>query len=264
MTSNLRREIAAVFVFSMAILALELTYTKFFSITLWYQFGFLIVSSAMLGFATAGVALALLGDRARHVDLFRLMTWSGWAVLASYAALTRIPFSNMVLSIPAAYAFVLFLVAILLFVPFFFLGLTISWILRERSARVGAVYAANLVGSAGGAIFFLLVFDHFPGTIAIFLDTLLIVSAATLVARTTSQRLRLAPEARALSRSSHILVVGGAGGGVLLLGHRQCAAVAVSLNFGFGAVIWLAIAAYAGASAIGWRLVSAGVASDGG
>jgi len=32
-------------------------------------------------------------------------------------------------------------------------------------------------------------------------------------------------------------------------------AVAVSLNFGFSAVIWLAIAAYAGASVIGWRIL---------
>src|SRR5438045_9282125 len=48
-----------IFLFSLATLLLELSLTRVLSVALWYHFGFLVISTALLGFGTSGVVLAL-------------------------------------------------------------------------------------------------------------------------------------------------------------------------------------------------------------
>src|SRR5438876_11122832 len=50
---------AGIFLFSLATLLLELALTRVLSVALWYHFGFLIISTALLGFVASGVVLAV-------------------------------------------------------------------------------------------------------------------------------------------------------------------------------------------------------------
>ena len=48
-----------IFFISFSTLLFELSLTRVFSVTLWYHFGFLIISTALLGFGVSGVLLSL-------------------------------------------------------------------------------------------------------------------------------------------------------------------------------------------------------------
>src|SRR5208283_5607390 len=54
-----RRHFAGLFLISLATLLLELSLTRVMSVALWYHFGFLVISTALLGFGASGVTLAL-------------------------------------------------------------------------------------------------------------------------------------------------------------------------------------------------------------
>lgn len=188
----MRRELTSFFIFSMAILAVELSFTKVFSVILWYHFGFLIISTAMLGFAVAGVYLAIRGDRL-HAAPASLMTLAGGATWCAYALMTRVAAvsetlfpSRMLSSVKIVEMAV---IVILLFLPFFFLGLTVARVIAIRRRDAGLYYGANLAGSAAGALFFLFLFDHFPGDIAVPLTVLLMFAAASVIADRPRERL---------------------------------------------------------------------------
>ena len=53
------RHYGGIFLLSLATLVLELALTRVLSVALWYHFGFLVISTALLGFGVSGVVLAL-------------------------------------------------------------------------------------------------------------------------------------------------------------------------------------------------------------
>ena len=54
-----RRHYAGIFLLCLGTLLLELSLTRVMSVALWYHFGFLVISTALLGFGASGVTLAL-------------------------------------------------------------------------------------------------------------------------------------------------------------------------------------------------------------
>lgn len=199
MDTRTRLETTALFLFSAALLSLELSFTKFFSVVLWYHFGFLIISTAMLGFAVSGVYLAFRGGRTDR-SFSRLMTLSAVTTIAAYALMTRVAsvseavFPSRLLSMAKMAEMAAMIV--LLFAPFFFLGLTVSRIITARRERAGLYYGANLLGSAVGAILFIVLFDTFRGDIGVPLNALLMLAAAIVAAE--RWRERIAPAIAAL------------------------------------------------------------------
>src|SRR5437899_13018952 len=91
-----RRHYAGIFLLSLATLLLELSLTRVLPVALWYHFGFLIISTALLGFGASGVALSVWTHLREHAMLdralaavslcFRLTT------IASFWLMQRIPF----------------------------------------------------------------------------------------------------------------------------------------------------------------------------
>lgn len=177
----LRKELAAIFIFSAALLAIELSFTKFFSVVMWYHFGFLIVSTAMLGFAVSGIYLTLKPEKSEKLSLPLLIPLAAGVTLLSYAMLTWSSKIEVDPTSIAARIGELALMVTLLFLPFFFMGLTISWVITHKKEKVGLYYGANLIGSAFGAPLFLLTFDTFNGQSVIVINTLLMLTAALFV-----------------------------------------------------------------------------------
>src|SRR5438445_8624678 len=85
-----------IFLFSLATLLLELALTRVLSVALWYHFGFLIISTALLGFGMSGVVLALWKGLRERAPLDRALALLGllFGVLTvvCFWLLQRIPF----------------------------------------------------------------------------------------------------------------------------------------------------------------------------
>src|SRR6266508_3282626 len=73
------RHYVGIFLFSLATLLLELALTRVLSVALWYHFGFLIISTALLGFGASGVVLALWRRLREEVPLDLALAWLSMA-----------------------------------------------------------------------------------------------------------------------------------------------------------------------------------------
>src|SRR5215469_873988 len=96
------RHYVGLLLISLATLLLELALTRVLSVALWYHFGFLVISTALLGFGTAGVTLTTWGylrDRAPMGRALATLSLAFSAVtLASFWLMQRIPFDPFALS----------------------------------------------------------------------------------------------------------------------------------------------------------------------
>jgi len=82
---------------SMGTLLLELTLIRVLSVSTWYHFGFLVISTALLGFGVAGVTLSLWtrlrDDTPLDRALAALALLFAFFTLASFWLMQQIPFS---------------------------------------------------------------------------------------------------------------------------------------------------------------------------
>src|SRR2546421_506723 len=85
-----------IFLLSLATLLLELSLTRVLSVALWYHFGFLVISTALLGFGTSGVVLALWRRLREDISLDRALTvlalFFGILTVVCFWVMQRIPF----------------------------------------------------------------------------------------------------------------------------------------------------------------------------
>jgi len=95
------RHYAGIFLLSMATLLLELSLTRVLSVALFYHFGFLVISTALLGFGVSGVVVTLWTELRERIPLDRALTWSatlfGILTLGCFWLMGRIPFDPLAL-----------------------------------------------------------------------------------------------------------------------------------------------------------------------
>ncbi|MBM3976511.1 MAG: hypothetical protein FJ299_05925 [Planctomycetes bacterium] len=152
--------LTGLFLVSCGLLLFEIALTKIFSIILWYHFGFLVISIALLGFAVSGVWLALRPEVLAGGSSL-LARLAGWSAIATAVVLWLVvhtevdAFSVIADRNEGGLLFQIFA----LLAPFFFLGATISAALTLERERAGVVYSANLLGSGAGCAAAIAVFD---------------------------------------------------------------------------------------------------------
>ena len=150
-----RRHYMGILVISFATLLLELALTRVLSVALWYHFGFLVISTALLGFGTSGVVLALwtgLRERSPLDRTLALLSGGfGLATVLSFWTMQHIPFDPFsqqgalihdVMMLPLYYLALAF--------PFFWSGLAIALLLTRGAHHVNRLYAADLLGAGAG------------------------------------------------------------------------------------------------------------------
>ncbi|HHI69029.1 MAG TPA: hypothetical protein ENJ97_06870 [Planctomycetes bacterium] len=178
-----QRELGVALV-SLAVLLLEVSLTKVFSIILWYHFGFLAVSTAMLGFASAGVWLTFRGKALRTAFPEKaLALWSALAGIAVVAGLWLVTQTTFDVYSIIQDRTVGVLLALVLWVtlPFFCLGLAVAGSLSAWPREVGRIYASNLLGSAlGCAAAVLLLSAGLSGVTAILVSALAVSAGGIL------------------------------------------------------------------------------------
>jgi hypothetical protein len=135
-------------------LALQVLLTRLFSAVLFYHFGFLAISLALLGTGVGGLVLYV---RPGWFERQRLeVALSRWSALLA-ALLVLVPLALVRLdysfsgNVTAGFALNLAAACVLAALPFTAAGIAIALAIREYARFAGRVYAADLVGAGIGA-----------------------------------------------------------------------------------------------------------------
>jgi predicted membrane-bound spermidine synthase len=136
-----------------ATLILEIVLTRIFSVILWYHYGFLAISLALLGLGLAGIVVYLYPERFPRERAAASTAVAGLLFAAS--TLAALLAFHWIVSVGehwplgTGYRTLTFLVVL---VPLFFAGLCVAIPISRYTERIGVLYAADLVGAAIGAV----------------------------------------------------------------------------------------------------------------
>lgn len=132
----------------------EIALMRVLSIAQWHHFAYMVISVAMLGFAASGTAIALLRNRIAGMER-RLLAAGALALSVSlttcFALSQRLPFETFRLTSEPAQLRYLFILYLILAVPFFLVSWCIALGFLIEPRRVGRLYFFNMLGSGLGA-----------------------------------------------------------------------------------------------------------------
>lgn len=168
-TAQIRgRHFAGLFLLSLATLLLELALTRILSVSLWYHFGFLVISTALLGFGVSGVTLALWAGLRERKDLDTGLGICGLAfavcVVFSFWCMQRIPFDPFSVAVERRQFLFIPIYLLLVALPFLCSGLGISLLLTRGYKEINRLYGYDLLGAGIGCAAVALVIPRFGGT----------------------------------------------------------------------------------------------------
>ena len=148
-----RRDLAGVACVSGTLLMTELALTRIFSVVMYYHFAFLAISIALFGLSASGVFAYLFRQRLDRVPTGRLLARQSvvYAVCTVVALFVLVRLRVGLNYSPRNLALMLAIYA-LAALPFFSGGLVITLAISRLSAKVNAVYAADLIGAAAGCV----------------------------------------------------------------------------------------------------------------
>lgn len=149
------RFLAGIFFISSATLCLEISLTRFFSVSQQYHFAFLVVSIAFLGYGSAGSLLSVF-NKMFHADMEKFLSSAAalfsLSILASYLICNAIPFDFIKLSWDPTQIFTIFLYYVVLSLPFLFAGAILSFAVTRAASMVNTIYFFDLIGAGTGAL----------------------------------------------------------------------------------------------------------------
>ncbi|HXJ91438.1 MAG TPA: hypothetical protein VMT20_00980 [Terriglobia bacterium] len=162
------RHYAGLLLLSLATLQLELALTRVLSVSLWYHFGFLVISTALLGFGASGVTLALwTGLRERRSLDAAIGTCAlafALSVVLSFWLMQRIPFDPFSVAVDRRQFLFMPIYFLLVALPFFCSGLAISLLLVRGASQINRLYCYDLLGAGLGCALVALVIPRFGGS----------------------------------------------------------------------------------------------------
>src|SRR6266508_809174 len=162
------RHYLGIFLLSLATLLLELSLTRVMSVSLWYHFGFLVISTALLGFGTSGVVLASWKKLREQYDLARALSilslLFGIVTISCFWLLQKIPFNPFSVATDKRQLYIMPVYYITISAPFFISGLIISLLFTRISSGMSRLYAFDLVGAAAGCLLIIWVMPNLGGS----------------------------------------------------------------------------------------------------
>lgn len=181
-----RSTYAGLFLTTLSLLQLELFLTRIFSVTMWYHFAFMAISLAMFGLAAGAVLVEVMPKRDPHSMLASFGFLFAVSSAICFTAQLYIPLNPETQIARTALAFTI------IAIPFVFAGIVVCVALTRFPAHTGALYAADLAGSAAGCLLTIPILDHIHAPTAVILNAAIAALAATTFAISTRGRLRLA------------------------------------------------------------------------
>ena len=185
---------------SAALIAYEIVLMRRLLIESWHHFGYLVISTALLGFGASGTFLAVIERRVRA----RPRETMFWLTVGMAAALLVMP--RLASRLPVTARFIpddlwdqvgwwsLYWLTAL--IPFLLGAAFLGTALMTAGRRVGRVYAANLFGSAVGAVAAILLVSYFlieDGLWPSFILTIVALLVLAFHARRAESSARLVP-----------------------------------------------------------------------
>lgn len=175
-----------------ATLLFEVSLIRVLSFTIWYHFGYVVISAALLGFAASGTFLAVapgLGTGDVRRALARASLLSAVTAVGALGFFCLAPLDPMrILAEPSQAA--LFLgYQIGAAVPFFFSGLVVSLAMREAATRVDRLYFWDLVGAGAGCASAVALMNRFTPPGAAVAATAAFAAAAVIFSSRAAERL---------------------------------------------------------------------------
>ncbi len=169
---------------SAATLVLEIALTRVLSVSLWYHFAFMVVSTALFGLGFAGVLLALRRRAAaistRLIALAALATPIAFAL--GYWLYNLVPFEPVSLGMSSRQWLYLPLCYLAVTLPFFCSGLTIAAVLTRHASRVHRLYLFDLAGAGIGSLAVVWLLPGFGGSGTVLVAAALAAGGAALIA----------------------------------------------------------------------------------
>ncbi len=138
-----------IFLISLATLALEISLIRFFSISQWYHFAFMIISIALFGIAASGTFLTI--KKLRN-PLFISSILFSLSALVGFFVTNDVIFDPFEAIINFKHIFILLVYYIFLGLPFFFFGIIVAYSLSRFQNKAGKIYFYNMSGSALGTL----------------------------------------------------------------------------------------------------------------
>jgi spermidine synthase len=156
-----------IFFISFSTLLFELSLTRVFSVTLWYHFGFLIISTALLGFGVSGVLLSIWKNFREYYPLDKTLGRIGVCLASSeiicFWLLQKIPFDPFSLYTDKMQLLYMPLTYLIVSIPFFFAGLVLSFLFTRFPSKIHRLYAFDLAGGAFGCLAIIFTMSYFGG-----------------------------------------------------------------------------------------------------
>lgn len=174
----------SVFLVALAAIAFEVLLTRYFAIASWAEYGYWVISIAMVGYAFSGVLLALFRDAAiRHGErlLLPIAILLMLACAGGFYFATVNPFNPQQLQNPLLWKTQLLNIGgyYLALFPFFFLsGLFLSLCFVMNQKDIARLYAFDLVGAGlGAAVILALMFFVHPFYLVVAIPVLMGLAA---------------------------------------------------------------------------------------
>src|SRR5947207_3461036 len=172
------------FLTTLSLLQFELFLTRIFSVTMWYHFAFMAISLAMFGLAAGAIFIELMKKRKAHAMLANFGLLFALTSAICFAAQLYIPVDPETEIVWTALAF------ILAAIPFVFAGMVVCVALTRFPRHTGALYAADLAGSAAGCILTIPILNHIHAPTAVILNAGIAALAAVAFALQAKERVR--------------------------------------------------------------------------
>src|SRR3954453_12919657 len=189
MTSPSRRPLAGVALVSATLLMTELALTRIFSVVMYYHFAFLAISIALFGVSASGVVAYVSRRRLEKYATDDLLSMQSLV----YACCTVIALFWLVrlrvgMSFSPHNLVLMLTIYALAALPFFSGGLVVTLAISRLSAQVNAVYAADLIGAAGGCLILIPLLDRLGAPGVVLVAAALSIAAALLFAAPERRR----------------------------------------------------------------------------
>src|SRR5436309_8313054 len=180
------------FLTTLSLLQFELFLTRIFSVTMWYHFAFMAISLAMFGLAAGAIFIELMKKGEAHAMLANFGLLFALTSAICFAAQLYIPVDPETEIVWTALAF------ILAAIPFVFAGMVVCAALTRFPEHTGALYAADLAGSAAGCVLTIPILNHIHAPTAVILNAAIAAAAAIAFAFRIKGRVRAVATASCL------------------------------------------------------------------
>ena len=187
-----RSLLAGIFCLGLSVIMFEIALTRVFAIMMWHHFTYMVISIGLLGFGASGSLLTATGMGRKEGGAERALVWTslayGLSVVLAFCFTTFVRIDSLSVWQRPENALALFLIYLIVFVPFLLGGLGIGLALTRFSKIVNKLYFADLVGSAVGASLSVLALKAFGSSAAVVIAGCFGLLAAFCFSFTTPRR----------------------------------------------------------------------------